>query len=158
MTFDPRLIEAKITLDQIGFHEFPALAADALEAGFDGPAIRRMAAMVLPTGHEIDELRPQFQLEAGLVTVSPTTACVRLATQRANEILDGDLDPLCHLHRFERWFLDGDCPDELRELGLFEEDAYLLEDSGKSEGEIRSWALERLRAFALANRPNSAVD
>ena len=158
MTFDRRLIEAKITLDQIGFHEFPALAADALEAGFDGPAIRRMAAMVLPTGLEIDELRPQFQHEAGLVTVSPATASVRLATQRANEILDGDLDPLCHLGRFERWFLDAECPYELRELGLLEEDAYVLEYSGKSEGEIGSWALERLRAFVLANRPDSPVD
>lgn len=151
MIFDPRLVEAKIALQQIGFQEFPALAGDALEAGFDGPAIRRMAALVQPTGFETDELLHRFMLEAELAAISPFAACVRLAIQLATEILDRNLDALPYLGKFERWFMLADYPAEFQELGLLEEDAYVMKYSGSSEDEIRAWVLERLQAFLRAN-------
>jgi len=147
MTFDPSLIEAKIALQQIGFQEFPALAADALEAGFDGPSIRRMAALIQPTGFETDELMPRFMLEAGLIALSPAIACVRLAIELATRIIGQNLDPLLYLGKFETWFMLADYPVEFAELGMLEEDAYVMEYAGKSEDEIRTWIIERLKVF-----------
>jgi hypothetical protein len=105
VSFDPRIVEAKLTLGQIGFSELPALAVEALEAGFDGPAIRRMAALVRPTGFETDELLARFMSDAGLVQIDPGEACTRLAVELATDILSHKLDPLPYLGRLESWFM-----------------------------------------------------
>jgi len=43
----------------------PALTWDALEAGLDGPSIRRLAALINPSGWETDQIVPSFMAEAG---------------------------------------------------------------------------------------------
>lgn len=68
--FDPQLVEAKLALGMVPADQMPPLAWDALEAGLDGPAIRRLAALVLPSGWETDELTPAFMAEAGLRSIS----------------------------------------------------------------------------------------
>ena len=45
MTFEPEIVEAQLALNLIGTTDMPKLAQDALEAGFDGPGTRRLAAL-----------------------------------------------------------------------------------------------------------------
>ncbi len=52
MTFDVREVEARISLNLVALAKLPPIAWAALEAGYDGPAIRRMAAFDNPTGFE----------------------------------------------------------------------------------------------------------
>ncbi len=44
MAFDPKVAEAQSAFNLIGTTDIPNLAWDALGAGLDGPAIRRLAA------------------------------------------------------------------------------------------------------------------
>ncbi len=53
MTFEPRALEARVASNIISSTDMPALAWDAIEAGLDGPAIRRMAALEFPTFFDI---------------------------------------------------------------------------------------------------------
>lgn len=43
MAFDREIIEVPLALELIGSSDMPKIAWDALEAGLDGPAIRRLA-------------------------------------------------------------------------------------------------------------------
>src|SRR5215472_14258291 len=101
MPFDPRLVEAKIALGRISPDELPSVAWDVLEAGLDGPFIRRLAALVNPSGWEADQIMPAFMAEAGLKTISRQEAAVRLARQVARRILSEGLDPAVHTRDFE---------------------------------------------------------
>jgi hypothetical protein len=47
--FDRELLEAKLALDLIASADMPGMAWDAIEAGVDGPATKRLAAMESPT-------------------------------------------------------------------------------------------------------------
>jgi len=94
MPFDLRLIEAKLALNMIGPDEVPALAWDAMEAGLDGPVIRRVAALIHPSGWEVDQMLPKFMAEAGMVRLSAQEAALRIAQHIARRILDEGLDPI----------------------------------------------------------------
>jgi hypothetical protein len=50
MFFDRKLLEEQVALKRI--HHIQKLAWDALEAGLDGPAIRRLAALEKPSSLE----------------------------------------------------------------------------------------------------------
>ncbi|SRR6266478_310168 len=60
MTFEPRAVFA---LNLISSTDMPALAWDAIEAGLDGPAIRRMAALEFPTLFDMQGVLPQAMEE-----------------------------------------------------------------------------------------------
>src|SRR3974390_3194006 len=102
MPFDRSIIEAQMTLGLICSSDMPSIACDALEAGLDGPAIRRLAALESPTFFEVREILPRAMLEMGLVQVSSGVAAIRLAKKRANEILERGEDPLKQTQEFER--------------------------------------------------------
>ena len=55
MAFEPLAVEARLALNLIASTDMPALAWDAIEAGLDGPAIGRMAALEFPTFFEVQE-------------------------------------------------------------------------------------------------------
>jgi hypothetical protein len=94
MAFDPRATEARIALNLISAVDMPKLAWDALEAGLDGPAIRRLAALEFPTFFQVRELLGQLMDEMRLVKMSKERAAVQLAKMRALEILRSESDPL----------------------------------------------------------------
>ena len=108
MPFDPHLVEAKLALGMIGPDEFPALAWEALEVGLDGPSIRRLAALIMPTGWETDQLVPAFMMEAGLERISHQESSVRLARRLARRILSEGLDPLAYSREFELLWIKAD--------------------------------------------------
>ena len=138
MPFDPRAIEAKLSLDLFHPEDLPALACDALEAGYDSPAVLRMASLIKPSGWETDAVLPAFIAETGMNLLPATAASMRVAYDLAREILDCRQDPLQHTRRFERFWIEADYPIELSELGQLPDHIYLAETYGnKTEDEIR---------------------
>jgi hypothetical protein len=100
VTFDPKLVEAKLALKRVGPDEMPGLAWDALEAGLDGPSICRLAALTAPSGWETDQIVPSMA-EAGLKPITTREASIRFARQLAHRILSEELDSLNHTRDFE---------------------------------------------------------
>jgi hypothetical protein len=73
----------------------PQLAADALEAGHDGPALRRLAGFGKPTSSEIGDLFTQTLHEIGNIRIrSSEQAVVFLSRMTASDIVEGRLDPM----------------------------------------------------------------
>jgi hypothetical protein len=63
MAFESRVVEARLALNLISSTEMPRLAWEALEAGLDGPVIRRLAAFEFPTFFQVQEALPQAMEE-----------------------------------------------------------------------------------------------
>jgi hypothetical protein len=140
MPFDQRLIEARLALSMIGPDEMPALAWDALEAGLDGPAIRRVAALLHPSGWEVDQILPKFVADAGMVSLSPQEASVRIARHIARRILDEGLDPIEHTRDFELLWIRADHPEALSDAGMLDDQKYTAEYMGQTQAEFREYA------------------
>jgi len=128
----------------------PALAWDAIEAGLDGPAIRRMAALEFPTFFEVQEVLPQAMKEMRLSRLGEGEAALRLAKLRAQEILATNSDPFKHLRDFEHLWLESHYCRELRDYGNLEDEVYVAKLMGQPEEDIRAWLLETLNRLANA--------
>jgi hypothetical protein len=131
--------------------EMPSLAWDALEAGFDGPFIRRLAALDHPSGWETDQIASAFMAEAGLKRISIQDASIRIARQLANQILTEGLDPLAYTRYFELLWTRAEYPREIQDVGC-------LDDA-------RSWLTDeellkesRRVLIALTNKVSGDVD
>jgi hypothetical protein len=95
MSFDPNLFVAKWYCSLIGPEDMPSFAADALEAGFDGPALRRLAGLVSPTSRDLGNLFDRALGEIGNVEIrSKEQGIFKLARILAGAILDGRVDPI----------------------------------------------------------------
>jgi hypothetical protein len=151
MTFDPELIEAKLAVRSIHPEQMPTLACDALEAGHDGFAIRRAAALINPSGWEIDQLMPKFMAEAGLKMISPQEASIRLARHLANRILSEELDPLRFTRDFELLWIQSEYAEAIQDVGSLEDQKAIAEYVGQTEGELREYAMNALRSLAPEN-------
>jgi hypothetical protein len=150
MPFDPELVEAQLALNRIGTTDMPKLAWDALEAGLDGPATRRLAALHFPTFFQVREILPKVLEEWHLKQITKEQAALRLAKRRAREILQSNEDPLKHTSDFSQlWFESDYCP-ELREYGPLADEVYVAQCSGKTDNQIRPWLLEKLKALAAS--------
>jgi hypothetical protein len=150
MAFEPLAVEARLALNLIASTDMPALAWDAIEAGLDGPAIRRMAALEFPTFFEVQEVLPQAMKEMRLSRLGEGEAALRLAKLRAQEILATNSDPFKHLRDFEHLWLESHYCRELRDYGNLDDEVYVAEVMGQPEEEIRAWLLERLNRLANA--------
>jgi hypothetical protein len=148
MAFDPRATEARIALNLISAVDMPKLAWDALEAGLDGPAIRRLAALEFPTFFQVRELLGQLMDEMRLVKMSKERAAVQLAKMRALEILRSESDPLEHLRDFEHLWIEADYCRELLEYGNLDDEVYVARSAGQPEQEIRAWVMKRIQNLA----------
>jgi hypothetical protein len=150
MPFDPKFVEAQLALNRIATTEMPKLAWDALEAGLDGPATRRLAALDSPTAFEVQKILPQAMQEWQLAQLSPEQAAMRLAKRRAREILRSNDDPMQHAGDFyQMWFEAGYCK-ELAEYGPLAESVYVERCSGETDDQIRARLLEKLKALAAS--------
>jgi len=148
MAFDARAIEAKLALNLISTTDMPKLAWDALEAGLDGPAIRRIAAFEFPTFFQIQEVLPQAIEEMHLVKLDKPRAALHLAKLRAQEILTTNSDPLSHLRDFEHLWAEANFCRELLDYGNLDDEAYVARLTGQPEHEIREWVTTRLKQLA----------
>ena len=97
--------------------DMPSFAADALEAGFDGSALRRLAGLVKPTSWDVDNLFVAAIDEIGVIEVrNREEAVFRLAKVVAENILDGSMDAFEGAHRLSRYAMEAGYPDGLAEF------------------------------------------
>ncbi|MGA2360252.1 MAG: hypothetical protein ABSF66_14715 [Terriglobales bacterium] len=151
MIFDRELIEAALALEMIPADGMPEMAQHALDAGLDGHAIRRLAALNQPTHFEIVPLLSKAKAEMGLCELSKAAAALRIGKSLASGILaqrtaDNPL-PLCCAEQFEWLWIKAGCPEELRSVGNLPDEIELAKMRGQTIAEIREWITERLRAL-----------
>ena len=100
------------------------LAADALEAGLDGPTIRRVAGLIQPSGYETDHLTAAFMSEVCLAEISKKAAYARLVQTCAREIIETSADPLCSTRKLYDLWVAAEYPDIFEDIALFDDDGY----------------------------------
>jgi hypothetical protein len=156
VSFDRELIEAKLSLKLIASSDMPRIAWDALEAGLDGPAIRRLAALVQPTYFEVAEVLPRAMEELGLSEVQAGQAALRIAKHLAADILQSGDDPLGHIRDFEWLWIRADYAGELSPVGNLVDEVFIAQSTGQSDEVIRDWVTERFRDLArLESQPDT---
>ena len=146
MAFDPELVAAQIALGLIRSEQIPSVAWDALEAGLDGPAIRRLAALNAPTGFEIDEILPAAMKEMGLSAMAVPEAAKRVAKARVRSILNSGDDPLKYTREFETLWIHSGYANEIVDIGTLD-DLVIYARTHESPDEIREWVRKTLTAF-----------
>jgi hypothetical protein len=147
--FDRSFIEAKLALKLISPEDMPKLAWDAMEAGMDGPALRRLGAMVKPSWSEVESVLPNARKEMQLTEIKTKDAGCRLARLYAHEILETGKDPLLFMRNFEFLWIRAGYPTELAAYGTLRDEVSVARQMGRSERDIRMWltkTLEELRA------------
>lgn len=156
VAFDRHITEARLALGKIAASEMPALAWDALEAGFDGPRTRRMAALSNPSGWEVDQILPAFMAETGLNTIAPPEAALRMARELAHHVLSAKLDPLKYTKDFEWLWIQTGYPRELQDAGMLDDQKYVdIECMGEAEADFREYARSVLLALLAAPEQSS---
>jgi hypothetical protein len=148
MAFEPKVVEAKLALGMIVTTDMPRMAWDALEAGYDGPGIRRLAALDFPTYFQVREVLPRVMEELGIAELTAGEAAHRLAKLRAQQILSSTGDPRRHLEDFWVLWVKAKYCRELAQVGSMADDVDVAYYSGESDAQTRAWVLERLRAMA----------
>lgn len=72
----------------------PGFATEALEAGYDGPALRRLAGLIKPNSMDVGDLFQRALLEIGTVKIlSQEEAVFFLSRIVATDIVEGRIDP-----------------------------------------------------------------
>jgi hypothetical protein len=130
MTFNPEIFANEVTLGIIPTDEIPAAAQNAMENGFDGPNVVRMAIIDPKYGYAIDQAIKPMLDELGYIPADKEAAAVRLAQIRAERILANKEDPLESVGYFYKLWFASDYSSELIELGNLDEAFYLKEVMG----------------------------
>ncbi len=118
-----------MALNRIGTTDLPKLAWDALEAGLDGPATRRLAALHFPTFFQVREILPKVLDEWNLQQIPKQQAALRLAKRRAREILQSNSDPLKHANDFNHLWVEAGYCAELADYGELSDEVYIARAS-----------------------------
>lgn len=94
-TFNPDMFVAKWYCGRVQPEDMPQFAADALEAGYDGPALRRLAGLIRPTAMDVGELFQQSLAEIGTVKIrNSEQAAILLVRTTLGDIVDQKIDPI----------------------------------------------------------------
>lgn len=141
MPFDPQKFQAEVSLHRVPTEKLPLVAQQAMEAGFDGPHVVRMAILENASFSEICDALPNMMAELGLSQMSTEAAAIGLARMRAAEILESGEDPLSSLPFFYHLMLQADYPDELIEVGYVEDS---FDSCPEDLEQCRVWAREAL--------------
>ena len=152
MSFNLETFEAEIALKLIPMERLPSIAQDALEAGFDGPRMVRMAILEPVAGWAIDQALPPMMAELGCQTISLDEAALRLARQHARHILETGEDPLPSMPYFSRLMLTADHLEELCELAYFDDDDIFYFDDPEEKRARAREALEELLSPELRQK------
>ncbi len=139
-------------LKLIPTEQLPSVAQDALEAGFDGPYVLRMAILEPVAGWAIDQALPPMLEELGLHPIAPEEAALRLARQRAQRILNTGEDPWPSLSYFHRLMETAGHPEELIELGYFDDEDIFYSDDPERSGRASEKPLKNCFPQSCARR------
>lgn len=147
VTFDPKLLAAKWYALKLFPEEVPQAAADALEAGFDGPALRRLAGLICPTLVDIQPWIEKALGEIGQVEpLSQEEGLLKIAEPVARHILDGSLDPLEGCRRLAGYAMAAGYPGCL--VGFFQiDDEPILGEYAREKKAREKDVIEEARRF-----------
>jgi hypothetical protein len=145
MHFNRRIIEARLALKLITSDDMPKLAWEAMEAGHDGPGLRRLGAMIKPSWSEVESVLPNALKEMQLADITVEEAAYRLVKQRAQEILDSGKDPLRFTREFELLWIHAGYPKEIQAFGTLDDEVNVARQMGRSDDDIRSWLNKTLK-------------
>lgn len=124
MPFDPAKLAVQYYFGDLQYWKLPQIAADALQLGYDGPALRSLAELVNRRGSEIqaddiaaNQIDSAFREMRVNAPISKERARMVLAIESANRALNGGsnvFDEATHvrIHLCEL----GDPPDALRRV------------------------------------------
>jgi hypothetical protein len=144
--FDRELVEAQLALELIPSTEMPAFALEALEAGFDSPAVVRLAVLDKPTYFEVRDVLVEACKELGLRHLTKSEAALRIAKRRAQEVLSSSEDPLACVREFYWLWIRAGYPRELTVVGSLDDELYIRNSSKDQDREfVRSRLRELLR-------------
>jgi hypothetical protein len=146
--FDREQVEARLALNLIASSDMPQVACDALEAGLDGRAIRRLAVLEKPTYFEVAEILPRVMQELELRQIPSGEAALRVARKIAKDILSSEDDPLRHVRDFESLWVQSGYQAEICALGTMYDDVYVAQSMGRSDEEIRDLVKSLLQTFS----------
>jgi hypothetical protein len=93
--FEPTRVAARWYFGELMHEDLPAIAIEALEHGYDGPMLRRLAGMIKPTSRDIrvEEIDGAFR-EMGITAPVPMReAQLILAAETARAAASGLQDP-----------------------------------------------------------------
>jgi hypothetical protein len=90
--FDPNKIAVLYYFGDLSYWQLPAISADALEHGFDGRFLRRLAGLVNPVGSDIrpEEIDSAFREMGVDAPIPKDKAQLALATEAARRAISGD--------------------------------------------------------------------
>lgn len=90
--FEPHRLATLYYFGDLSYWQLPAIAADALERGFDGPALRRLAGLVNPVTSDVrsNEVDSAFREMGVAAPISKDEARLVLATESARRALSGE--------------------------------------------------------------------
>lgn len=152
MRFDLATFEAEVALKLIPTERLPSVAREALEAGFEGPRVLRMAILEPVAGWAIDQALPPMMKELGCQAIPPNEGALRLAHKRARELLESGEDPLPSLPYFYRLMMAADRLEELYELAYFDDDDIFYSDDPEEKRMRAREALEELLSPELRQK------
>lgn len=150
-TFDAERIAAELKLHMIPPERLIALAQDAMEAGFDGPGIVRMAILQPDERWEIGKAEEGMRKELGSDRMTLRDAAFLLAERRVRQLLGSGENPAMSIPYFNQiytavWNVEGVDPiPGLERLAYMDDDFYILGE--KEEEEFRAIAQEALEEF-----------
>lgn len=148
MSFDPKRIAVEYYFGDLQYWKLPAIAADALENGYDGPALRRLAGLAdLATGNVRAEDLPANEIDSAFremsvdAPIAKETAQMILATESAQRAVRGHsnvFDEATHI-RVHLCALS-EPPEPLRRIVNLSRDAKNAPRSqwGRIEAELKS--------------------
>ena len=92
MRIDPKNLAVDYYFGDLQYWKFPRIAADALEEGYDGPALRRLAGLANPVSGDIqeDEIDAAFREMGVDAPITEDNARLALAIKSAHKALNGD--------------------------------------------------------------------
>jgi hypothetical protein len=92
INFDPNKLAVLYYFGDLSYWQLPAISADALEQGFDGPALRRLAGLVKPVASDIraEEIDSAFREMGVAAPISKDEARLVLATEAARRAMSGE--------------------------------------------------------------------
>lgn len=130
--FDARLVRAKWELDELPSEKMPALAADALEAGFDGPTLRKVAGLTNISRRDLLPYADKLWMELDVPILSKKEALHEIIKERARRMvadpdraleMSKDFWRLYYDHDFEQSFWPFLEPEEYRPIYYTDEQA-----------------------------------
>lgn len=126
MVMDPYRLAVRYYFGELGYWELPKIAQDALEQGYDGPSLRRLAGLTSPVASDIsrEEIDAAFKEMGVAAPMARDRTRLVLAAESASQALHGQFnvfDAATHI----RIYLCGleEPPPELRRIVSLSEQA-----------------------------------